>query len=138
LASVFTPRLVFANERADKGSFGIDVGKETLVASGLSTTMIVAQLSASSDGVHAVWRRHANAHARIVGAHTITPSNKLARVPRLVATDARFYSARNEAAAKAMGVRRVCIPNRSSRSVERKREQKKRSFRNGQKWRTGE
>ena len=40
---------------------------------------------------------------------------KLGRVPRLVATDAGFYSARNEAAAKAMGVKRVCIPNRSSR-----------------------
>jgi hypothetical protein len=36
-----------------------------------------------------------------------------------------------------MGVKRVCIPNRSSKSPERKREQKKRWFRNGQKWRTG-
>jgi IS5 family transposase len=62
---------------------------------------------------------------------------KLGRVPRLVATDAGFYSAGNEAAAKAMGVKRVCIPNRSSRSPDRKREQKKRWFRNGQKWRTG-
>jgi IS5 family transposase len=62
---------------------------------------------------------------------------KLGRVPRLLATDAGFYSARNEAAAKAMGIRRVCIPHRSSRSRERKREQKKRWFRNGQKWRTG-
>ena len=62
---------------------------------------------------------------------------KLGRVPRLVATDAGFYSARNEVAAKAMGVKRVCIPNRSSKSPQRKREQKKRWFRNGQKWRTG-
>jgi transposase, IS5 family len=62
---------------------------------------------------------------------------KLGRIPRLVATDAGFYSARNEAAAKAMGVKRVCIPNRASKSPERKREQKKRWFRNGQKWRTG-
>jgi IS5 family transposase len=62
---------------------------------------------------------------------------KLGRVPRLVAADAGFYSGRNEAAAKAMGVKRVCIPNRSSKSHERKREQKKRWFRNGQKWRTG-
>jgi IS5 family transposase len=38
---------------------------------------------------------------------------------------------------KAMGVKRVCIPNRSSKCRERKREQKKRWFRNGQKWRTG-
>ena len=66
-----------------------------------------------------------------------THQTKLGRAPRLVATDAGFYSARNEAAAKAMGVKRVCIPNRSSKSLERKREQKKRWFRNGQKWRTG-
>ena len=61
----------------------------------------------------------------------------LGRVPRLVAADAAFYSARNEAAAKAKGVKRLCIPNRSTKSLERKREQKKRWFRNGQKWRTG-
>ena len=51
---------------------------------------------------------------------------KLGRTPRLVAADAGFYSARNEAAAKASGVKRVCIPNRSTKSVARKREQKKR------------
>src|SRR5229473_3658667 len=57
--------------------------------------------------------------------------------PRLVAADAGFYSAKNAAAAKAKGVKRVCVPNRSTKSPERKREQKKRWFRNGQKWRTG-
>jgi transposase, IS5 family len=62
---------------------------------------------------------------------------KLGRAPYLVAADAAFYSAKNEAAAKARGVKRVCIPNRSTKSVERRREQKKRWFRNGQKWRTG-
>jgi IS5 family transposase len=62
---------------------------------------------------------------------------KLGRVPRLAAADAAFYSAKQEAAAKAMGVKRVCIPNRSTKSLERKREQKKRWFRDGQKWRTG-
>ena len=61
----------------------------------------------------------------------------LGRAPRLVAADAAFYSAKNEAAAKAKGVKRVCIPNRSTKSLERRREQKKRWFRNGQKWRTG-
>jgi transposase, IS5 family len=62
---------------------------------------------------------------------------KLGRVPRLVAGDAGFYSAKNETAAKAIGVKRVCVPNRSTKSPERKREQRKRWFRNGQKWRTG-
>jgi hypothetical protein len=66
-----------------------------------------------------------------------THQAKLGRTPRLVAADAAFYSGKNEAAAKAMGVKRVCVPNRSSKSPERKREQKKRWFRNGQKWRTG-
>jgi transposase, IS5 family len=61
----------------------------------------------------------------------------LGRPPHLVAADAGFYSAKNEAAAKAQGVKRVCIPNRSTKSSERKREQRKRWFRNGQKWRTG-
>jgi transposase, IS5 family len=43
----------------------------------------------------------------------------------------------NEAAARVKGVNRVCIPNRSTKSLERKREQRKRWFRNGQKRRTG-
>jgi IS5 family transposase len=61
----------------------------------------------------------------------------LERTPRLVAADAGFYSAKNETDAKAKGVKRVCVPNRSTKSLERRREQKKRWFRNGQKWRTG-
>jgi IS5 family transposase len=66
-----------------------------------------------------------------------THQARLRRTPHLVAADAGFYSAKNEAAAKTKGVKRVCIPNRSTKSPERKREQKKRWFRNGQKWRTG-
>jgi IS5 family transposase len=66
-----------------------------------------------------------------------THQAKLGRAPHLLAADAAFYSTKNEVAAKAKGVKRVCIPNRSTKSAERKREQKKRWFRNGQKWRTG-
>jgi transposase, IS5 family len=66
-----------------------------------------------------------------------THAAMLGRMPRLVAADAGFYSAKNEAAAMARGVKRVCIPNRSTKNTTRKREQKKRWFRNGQKWRTG-
>ena len=62
---------------------------------------------------------------------------KLGCTPRLVAGDAAFYSAKNEAAAQQRGVKRVCIPNRSTKSTERKREQRKRWFKQGQKWRTG-
>jgi IS5 family transposase len=66
-----------------------------------------------------------------------THEQTLGRVPRVVAADAAFYSAKNEAGAHAKGVTRVCIPNRSTKNAERKREQKKRWFKNGQKWRTG-
>jgi hypothetical protein len=66
-----------------------------------------------------------------------THQARLGRAPYLVAADAAFYSGKNEAAAKAKGVKRVCVPNRSTKSPERKREHKKRWFRNGQKWRTG-
>ena len=62
---------------------------------------------------------------------------KLGCIPRLIAADAGFYSAKNEAAAKAKGVKRVCIPNYNSKNTARKREQKKRWFRNGQRWRSG-
>jgi IS5 family transposase len=66
-----------------------------------------------------------------------THQTRLGRTPHLVAAGAGFYSGKNEAAAKAKGVKRVCIPNRSTKSAERKREQKKRWFRDGQRWRTG-
>ena len=62
---------------------------------------------------------------------------KLGRIPRLIAADAGFSSAKNEAAARAKGVKRVCIPNYNSRNPARKREQKKPWFRNGQRWRSG-
>lgn len=64
-------------------------------------------------------------------------AQQLGRTPRLVSADAAFFSAQNEAAAQAKGVKRIAIPNRSTKSVERKKLQKKRWFRNAQKWRTG-
>ena len=57
-----------------------------------------------------------------------THQKMLGRTPHLVAADAAFYSAKNEAAAKAKGVKRVCVPNRSTKSAERQREQRKRGF----------
>lgn len=62
---------------------------------------------------------------------------RLGRVPRLVAGDAGFYSARGEKAAHEMGVKRVAVPNRSTKSQERRKLQKTRWFKQGQKWRTG-
>lgn len=62
---------------------------------------------------------------------------QLGRVPDLVAADAGFYSAKNERDVQEMGVKRVSIPSRNTKSVERRRHQKQRWFRKGQKWRTG-
>jgi len=62
---------------------------------------------------------------------------RLGRLPYLVSADAAFFSHRNERAAHARGVKRVAIPNRSSKSAQRKRLEKKRWFRNAQRWRTG-
>lgn len=62
---------------------------------------------------------------------------RLDRPPELVAGDAGFYSAHGEATIQDMGVKRVSIPNHSTKSTERRRHQKQRWFRKGQKWRTG-
>jgi IS5 family transposase len=59
------------------------------------------------------------------------------QTPRLVAADAGFFSAANEAQAEEMGVKRVAVPSQSSKSAERKQRQKKRWFRKAMRWRTG-
>ena len=66
-----------------------------------------------------------------------THRRKLGRVPGWVAADAGFYSRANEEAAQALGVKYVSIPNRNTRSPERRRWEKQRWFKQGQKWRTG-
>lgn len=57
--------------------------------------------------------------------------------PQMVAADAGFFSAANEAAVKNLGVKRVSVPSRSTKSSKRKQDQKKRWFKKAQKWRTG-
>ena len=62
---------------------------------------------------------------------------KLGRVPGWIAADAGFYSQANEEAVQAVGVKYVSIPNRNTRSTERRRWEKQRWFKKGQRWRTG-
>ena len=62
---------------------------------------------------------------------------KLGRTPRWLAADAGYYSRANEEGAQALGVKYVSIPNRSTRSAERRQWEKQRKFKRGQKWRTG-
>ena len=61
----------------------------------------------------------------------------LGRKPYLVTADAAFFSQHNETAAYAAGVKRIAIPNRYTKSKQRKLLEKKRWFRNAQRWRTG-
>jgi IS5 family transposase len=85
---------------------------------------------------YAVYAERPSDSELLVGA-VETHEQRLGCTPRLIAADAGFYSAKNEAIAHDKGVKRVCIPNRSTKSAERKCEQKKRWFKQGQKWRTG-
>ena len=62
---------------------------------------------------------------------------KLGRVPRLVAADAGFYTHNNETSIQEMGVQFVSVPNRQTRSEQRRQLQKTRWFKQGQRWRTG-
>ena len=63
--------------------------------------------------------------------------SQFGRAPALVAADAAYYSQDNECAVKKRGVKWVSIPNRHTRSPERKQLQKRRWFKKGQRWRTG-
>ena len=65
------------------------------------------------------------------------PQRKLGRTPTLGAADAGFYTRENERAIPTRGVKWVSIPNRNSRSPDRRSHQRQRWFRKGQRWRTG-
>jgi transposase, IS5 family len=62
---------------------------------------------------------------------------RLGRVPHLVTADAGYYAQRHEQAVEEMGVKRIAVPNRNTRSAERKAVEKSRWFRKAQAWRTG-
>ena len=83
-----------------------------------------------------VYAQRPNDHDLLVPAVALH-QQRLERVPELVAGDAGFYSAHGESQALEMGVQRISIPNHSTKSRARRRHQKQRWFRKGQKWRTG-
>jgi IS5 family transposase len=62
---------------------------------------------------------------------------RLGRAPRLVTKDAGYYAQTHEQAVEALGVKRVVVPNRNTRSAERKRLERMRWFNKAQAWRTG-
>lgn len=61
----------------------------------------------------------------------------LGRVPILATADAGYYSQAQEKAVEEMGVKWVAVPNRNTRSVERKNKEHSRWFKKAQRWRTG-
>lgn len=62
---------------------------------------------------------------------------RLGRVPQLVTADAGYYAQSHELAITEMGVKRIAVPNRNTRSAERKAMEKSRWFKKAQAWRTG-
>lgn len=61
----------------------------------------------------------------------------LGRVPQLVTADAGYYSRAQEQAVEEKGVKWVAVPNRNTKSEERKRKEHSRWFKKAQRWRTG-
>jgi IS5 family transposase len=61
----------------------------------------------------------------------------LGRLPYLATADAGYYSRAQEQAVEDKGVKWVAVPNRNTKSAERKKKEHSRWFRNAQRWRTG-
>jgi transposase, IS5 family len=61
----------------------------------------------------------------------------LGRVPHLATADAGYYSRAQEQAVEDKGVKWVAVPNRNTKSADRKKKEHSRWFRNAQRWRTG-
>jgi IS5 family transposase len=66
------------------------------------------------------------AHERVLG-----------RLPRLVTADAGYYSRAQEQSVEQKGVKWVAVPNRNTKSAERKKKEHSRWFKKAQRWRTG-
>lgn len=61
----------------------------------------------------------------------------LGRTPALVTADAGYYAQAHERELQKMGVKRVAVPNRNTKSSERRTLEKGRWFKKAQAWRTG-
>ena len=66
-----------------------------------------------------------------------THKQLLGRAPNMATADAGYYSQVQERAAQEQGVKWVAIPNRGTRSAERKAKEKSHWFKKAQRWRTG-
>jgi IS5 family transposase len=66
-----------------------------------------------------------------------THEKLLGRIPKLVAADAAFFSADNQAQAHAKGVEKLAVPNKRTRSRAVWAQQRQRWFKRAQRWRVG-
>jgi transposase, IS5 family len=66
-----------------------------------------------------------------------THERVLGRVPRLATADAGYYSQAQEQSVEQKGVKWVAVPNRNTKSAERKKKEHSRWFKKAQRWRTG-
>jgi len=78
-----------------------------------------------------------NATQSGISQHVAAVERKLGRLPQLLTADAGYYSQAQEQAVQQKGVKWVAVPNRSTRSRERKQMEKSRWFKKAQRWRTG-
>jgi Transposase DDE domain len=66
-----------------------------------------------------------------------THAQLLGRIPKLVAADAAFFSADNQAQAREKGVEQLAVPNKRTRSQAVRTQQRQRWFKRAQRWRVG-
>ena len=66
-----------------------------------------------------------------------THERMLGRVPRMATADAGYYTRAQEQAVEEKGVKWVAVPNRNTKSAERKKKEHSRWFKKAQAWRTG-
>ncbi|MGB8582001.1 MAG: ISNCY family transposase [Candidatus Sulfotelmatobacter sp.] len=124
LVSIFEPETEII--RKGKASKPTEFGKMVKIQEAENQIVIAYQ----------VYEQRSDDKALLVPAVQIH-QQRLGRLPVIVAADAGFYSAQGEAKLQDSGVKRISIPNHSTKSADRRKYQKQRWFRKGQKWRVG-
>jgi IS5 family transposase len=124
VVSLFEPQTEII--RKGKASKPTEFGKLVLIQEAENQIITRYEVFGERPSDHDLLASSVEAHQEILG-----------RVPRLVAADAGFYSQAQENAVRQMGVKRIAVPNRNTKSAERKRHEKSRWFKRAQAWRTG-
>jgi transposase, IS5 family len=124
LVSIFEPETEII--RKGKASKPTEFGKMVKIQEAENQIVIAYQ----------VYEQRSDDKALLVPAVEIH-QQRLGRLPVIVAADAGFYSAQGEAKLQDSGVKRISIPNHSTKSGDRRKYQKQRWFRKAQKWRVG-